>query len=134
MMKKDIMELVGAPVKTMRDKEPMVPFLAAKSRLSVKTMAPVRNRDSRFLSIVIDGNTVSDEHFEFEVVVETVYTKKQIFNLLRGADAIYVLRMRVYVVDAYGNCRMIPHIKVRSFSRLHQNEEMSRLVNGVEFH
>lgn len=134
MIKKTIMELVGAPVKTMRDKEPMVPFLAAKSRLTVKNMAPIRNRDSQFLSIVIDGFTTADEHFEVEVIIETVYTRKQVFNLLNGSDAMYVLRMKMYVVDAYGNCKCVPHIKVRSFSRLHQNEEMSRLANGVEFH
>ena len=134
-MRKNIMEVViGKPVKLMRNKEPMVPFLAAKARLSVKNMAPIRNKDLALMSITIDGTTVSDNHFEIEVVVETVYTRKQVFNLLKGSDAMYILGMKMYVVDACGNCRMIPHIKVRSFSRLHQNEEMSRLVNGVEFH
>ena len=135
MSRKNMKELVGMPVKLMRNKEPMVPFLAAKgSRISVRNMAPIRNKDASFLSIMIDGNTMDDKHFEFEVIIETVYTRKQIFNLLKGADAMYVLGMKVHIVDACGNCRMIPHIKVRSFSRLHQNEEMTRIVNGVEFH
>lgn len=134
-MRRNIMDVIGKPVKLMRNREPMVPFLAAKgSRISVRSMAPIRNKDASFLSIMIDGSTTDDEHFEFEVIVETVYTKKQIFNLLKGADAMYVLGMRVHIVDACGNCRMIPHVKVRSFSRLHQNEEMTRIVNGVEFH
>ena len=135
MSRKNMKELVGMPVKLMKNKEPMVPFLAAKgSRISVRNMAPIRNKDTSFLSIMVDGRTTADEHFEVEVIIETVYTRKQIENLLKGADAMYVLKMRMYVVDACGNCKCVPHVKVRSFSRLHQNEEITRIVNGVEFH
>lgn len=137
MMSRKIMELVGKPVKLMNDKKPMIPFLASGGsvKMTVEFMAPIRNRNLSILSISISGlDIVSNDRFEFEAIIETVYTRKQVFSLLKGADAIYVLSGRLYIVDACGNCKCVPHVSVRSFSRTHRNEEMTRLVNGVEFH
>ena len=114
MIKKTIMELVGMSVKAMRHAEPMVPVVFKKwgPRISC---TPVVNKNYNIVDMEFRGEDDHGEDVSFNVVLKTAYTGEQLWRQIRRSTAMYALAMKLYLVDDYGNIKLIPNTRVTEY-------------------
>lgn len=132
MMKKDIMALIGTPVRAMRHVEPMVPMTFKKwgPRISCTS---IPNRDYNIVDMEFRGEDDRGEDVSFNVVLKTPYTDDQLWRQIRRSASMYVLNMKLYLVDDCGNIKLIPNTRVTEYGHGYDpGSHYRRLhVNGV---
>lgn len=134
-MRKNLMELIGIPVQEMRHREPMIPLVFTRWEFT-RSNVEIPNRDYNIVDIEFRGEDSRAEKISFNVVLKTVYTDRQLMRRIKKASAIYILNMRLYIVDEYGDCRRVPNTYVDEYcNRCEPGSHYTRLrgVNGVIF-